>query len=330
MKNYNNYIHKHWNEYRHVADDSIDDLWIKNKYDRIGITTRKEWYILKDKKSYVISDYCNNYLLRCKKIEELYEEKGISNINCCLIKPQKGKGPTSKKTNNHDKDEIPIESKPVECLEIYDVFSFNYDDMLSCKPCNHKKWINKVNNISFERKNDMYDGSFKDMYLKFEEQYLNDKKNGNFDKMLYVLLRLATYIEDNDLNKEEKFCDGGVICNIAIITSEYIQTGILDTNINRFKYYTLEMLNSFYTTYVLFIFLNVFTCRQQKRRMTINGEIEREVWYVNLFRKRIINEPLRTTCVIPHYTTDGYGNIKLYCDVYYDTEENENTELDLL
>lgn len=314
MNNYKYLIHSYWNEYTNINDISYDDSFFIRRYNKIGIYTRKEWYILKDKHPDILIKFFD-YL---KDKEKLYDEKGISCISGSLMKTVKGCGPKDKDHKGNEPSDINDYIRPSFALE--DIFAFNIDDMLKCKPDKNVSLLNKIDNISFDRVNEIYDELFKDKYLQFKEQYELDKTNGNLDKIKYVACRLSTYAIENNLNMDENYSDGGVICNIGIITSEYIQTGILDTNIKRFENYTIEKLNEYYNTYVIFILLNIFTCCQHCYQMTIHGIIDREKWYVNLFRRRMTNKPMRSTCVLPRFIRDKYGNINLYCDTYNDCD----------
>lgn len=298
-----------WNKYDYVNNKAYDDSFFLNKYGDIDITSRKEWFIVKTE-------------LFDKK-EKLFEEHGISCIGSNLMKPGSGKGPKDK---THKGNKGDINNTIIQKFELEDSFKFNYDDMLECEPDNHKSWLYKINNISFEREKLMY-GDLRDKYLSFYKQYNKDKSNGNLKKIEDIARRLSTYILNNNLNMKENYSDGGIICNIAIIISEYIETGILNTDIKRFKNYTVEQLNGYYNTYILFILLNIFSCKQRRRKMAIKGFVIREKWYVNLFRRRITNRISRTTCVIPSFMRDMYGNIILYCDSCYDGDDELDEEM---
>ncbi len=307
--NYREIIVSCWDKYQRVNDKAYDDSFFYNKYKDVGITSRKEWFIVK------------NELFTNK--EKLFEKHGISCIGGNLMKPGSGKGPKDKRHKGKKRDES---DHIIEKFELEKSFAFNYDDMLSCEPDDNKEWLYKINNISFERERLMY-GELRDKYLSYQSQYIKDQSNGNLKKIEDIARRLSTYILKNNLNMKDNYSDGGVICNIAIIISEYIQTGILDTNIKRFENYTVKQLNKYYNTYVLFILLNIFSCKQRRKRMSIHGFVVREKWYINLFRRRITNCISRTTCVVPSFDRDIYGNIILYCDSCYDGNDELDEEV---
>lgn len=314
-------------ETKTIDDKHTDDWFFDRKYSKIGIHTRKQWYVTKTENPNILK----RFLAYLKNKESIYLEKGISCINGSLIKASRGCGPKDRDHRNKQADEIVGGSDDEytrQQFALEDIFAFNYDDMLKCEPDKYKKWLYKIDNISFDRAKDIYKTEFRNKYLEFKYQYEEDKTNGNLEKIKDIACRLSTYILENDLNKGENFSDGGVICNIAIMISEYIRTGILDTNIKRFESYTIEHINEYYNTYVVFILLNIFTCHQQCFDMTINGIVDREKWCINLFRRRLTNKTMSSTCVIPRFCKDKYGNIILYCEKYdNDSEDGMDKEM---
>lgn len=299
---------------------SWDDKWFDNKYGYYGISSRREWFLVKDEAPELYKDICDNIIERQKfnnTVDDLFNEKNIGCINGSLLKPVKGSGPKGGGPNGGDPPDIDNYITPEQALE--DIIKFDYEYMfLRCLKDKNKQFMNRIYDILFNRY--LWNEKQKEIYINYEITYNEDKKNGNLAKINEFVLRLSRYCEEKKLKNDKSYVDGGVIVYVGLIISEYIKTGILDTDIKRFEKYTIEELNEYYNTYVIFLLLNIFTCKRRKVKMTVEGKVVRELWFINLIRRRFSNKIYRTTCVLPRFDRDKYGNIVLYCDTY-DSDE---------
>lgn len=181
------------------GQNETDQKFFEKKYGNIGIKSRLQWY------SY-----------------NLHKQKGATNKQAVSIdkhvrstKGQGGSTDMSNKSNrkgNKNKKYIP-QPFPLE-----DIFDFNYKDMIECEPDTN---FNKVMNLVF---NHVYDDIEKNIEQeKWIKRYNRLKRNGKLAIINDIYQRFSTYIKQNHLSR--KWVDGSIICNVAIMTGEYIRTG---------------------------------------------------------------------------------------------------------
>ena len=113
---------------------------------------------------------------------------------------------------------------------------------------------------------------------KGEKQKENELDIEELDKINFIYKRLSTYIKENDLS--HKMVDGSVICNIALMTRKYIDTGELDTSINFFNTIDdndyIDEINQFH----LFLIRNCFISKNRFFHKYINDKPIKNWWAV--------------------------------------------------
>lgn len=283
-----------------------DDNFFKEKYNKLKIESRLDWYNLKIENPDILSKFQDhlNY------ITKLLKEKGISCISGNLMKATGKTGPTQV-INENESTDVP-EVYEHKSYNLEDIIEVDYNELFNTECDKDKKFRKRLFEIKFDRY--LIDPEKRDKYNNFASLYENDKNNGNLELINECFLKISEYANRKELKKDENYIDGGVICNLGIIISEYIKTGILNTDIDRFKHYSEKNLNEEYNTYIIFLLLSVFTCKYRRFQMLVDGVVERKKWYINLLRRRYSNRHTRTTCVIPRFISDTEGNIMLYND----------------
>ena len=307
MKDYTDFLNKKrlLEKYRRIRNKSIDDYVFERKYNKLGIHNRKEFIILKNEKPNVIK----NFQVWTDNIELIYKQKGMNCLGGRFMRACGKTGPTDMPRNNKGNADI---IHVVKQYDISDIWPVNYNKVFNTKPDNLKDYKDKLFNLRFDRY--IENEKKRKMYKRYEQIYNNDKSNSNLDIINDLILRVSKYAEESGLKRDNTYIDSGVICSISLMISERIKTGVLNTDFTRFDSYTLDELNEEYNTYIVFLVLNMLTCRQHRFQQTYNGEVLREKWYINHLQRRKTMRVMRTTCVLPIFDKDEYGNIILYDD----------------
>ena len=281
--------------------DIGDAQFLSNKY---GIDYNLEPITLKNGISITTTRY-EYYML--KKLME-YGASKLSGLN---IKHAKGGGST-KRPKNKSKNNKKRETFDPPPYNLEDIHKFNYNEMLLC---DEDKKFNKIYRIKFDH--EFYNYAQIKMYRDIEKRYNEDLKNGNIDIINSFARKLSTYIRKNKLSINEdnhNYVEGSVICNIALMISKYMNTGSFDTDVKWICKLTVKDLNDFDNIYILFLLLQIFSCKYKYKKLYINDKCYRDWWAINLIRRRDKNEDTRTLGILPKFikTADGLTNFELY------------------
>ena len=281
--------------------DIGDAQFLSNKY---GIDYNLEPITLKNGISITTTRY-EYYML--KKLME-YGASKLSGLN---IKHAKGGGST-KRPNNKSKNRKKREAFEPPPYNLEDIHKFNYNEMLLC---DEDKKFNKIYRIKFDH--EFYNYAQIKMYKDIEKRYNEDIKNGNIDIINSFARKLSTYIRKNKLSINEdnhNYVEGSVICNIALMISKYMNTGLFDTDVKWICKLNVKNLNEFDNIYILFLLLQIFSCKYKYKKLYINDKCYRDWWAINLIRRRDKNEDTRTLGILPKFikTADGMTNFELY------------------
>ena len=256
------------------------DKWIKEQkllysphfktyYENPGFKTHFEWYE-----------------------HELYKIKGATNNNENTDGPNvrhtKHQGGTSDMNNDKKYDKISkdyIKYVPPR-FDMENLFSFSYEDMFNETP-NIK--FNKLLNLVFNHKfDDIYKNIEQDKWI---EIYNEMKNNGKINIVNSFYQRLSNYIKKNKLSKE--WVDGSIICNIAIIISEYLKTNELKFDydfINNIEKYN----NDDDYRYHLWLILQCFTSKNIYHKKYISNKYIQNWWSICHLRHRISDKDMKT------------------------------------
>lgn len=273
---------------RKLQKISHDDWYFENKYKDYGIKSRYDFYIWKTNKEYGETFNLINY------------------VDKNHISKQKGTGSTDIFTENNGPSKQKVKIIPPR-FDIEDIFKFDYNEMFNYK---QNKKFNKLYSLAFNHSFSNDDKNKK--YQRFIEIYDEDLMNGNIEIINNICQRLSQYIIDNDINMS-RYVGGSVICNIALMISNYIKTGELDTSIDFICKMSEKDMNEEYNTYCLFLLCQIFTSKYHHVNQYIFGNKTKEWWRISLIRHRYSDKDMKTKGVVPIFTmTNGEINYKFY------------------
>ena len=273
---------------RQIQRTSHDDWFFKDKYKEYGIKTRYEWFVWKRNREYGETFNLINY----------------SDKN--HLSKQKGTGSSEIVNNEDTSNKERVKFVPPR-FDIEDLFKFDYNEMFNYKP---NKKFNKLYSLIFNHKFFNIDKDNK--YQRYIEIYNNDLMNGNIDIINNICQRLSQYIKDNNINISN-YIGGSIICNIALMISNYIKTGKLDTSIDFICKMTEKEMNEEYNTYCLFLLCQIFTSKYHYVDQYICGNKTKEWWRISLLRHRYSDKDMKSKGVVPIFTiSNGEINYKLY------------------
>ena len=260
---------------------SFDDWYFEEKYGKYGVKTRYEYHYF---------------------IKPLISEYGISMIDSKMLKKTKGKGSHGEghgKGKNNKK--IPFDPPR---YDVENLFKPDYDLIFSYeKDRKFRKLYKLVFNHVF------YNPESKKLYEHFHERYNNDIKNGNIDRINDICQRISRYIRDNGLSENQRFIDGSFICNIAVIISEYMKTGKINTDIKRINNMNVDTLNNDDNIYYLFLLSQIFTTKYHYKKMFFKGRYIRDWWAICMIRRRITDKDFKSKGILPRFVIDENKNI---------------------
>lgn len=269
---------------RTIPRTSHDDWFFEKKYGYLGIKSRYDFFVWKKNKEY----------------GEVYNLVNYKDRN--HVSKQKGTGSTDVPDNTDESNKEYTKFEPPR-FDIENLFKFNYEEAFNYKPNKKfKKLYSLVFNHNFynDKKNEKYND-----YIKI---YNNDLINGNIDKINDLLQRVSQYIIDNNINMD-KYVGGSVICVIALMISNYINTGILNTSIDFICKMTEKEMNEEYNSYCLFLLCQVFTTKYHIVNQYISGSLTKKKWKINLIRHRYSDKDMKTKGVCPVFTINSLGEI---------------------
>lgn len=273
---------------RQIKRTSYDDWFFKDKYKEYGINSRYDWFIWKTNREYGETFNLINY----------------SDKN--HLSKQKGTGSSEIVINEDTSNKERVKFIPPR-FDIEDLFKFDYNEMFNYKP---NKKFNKLYSLVFNHK--FFNTDKDKKYQRYIEIYNDDIMNGNIDTINNICQRLSQYIKDNNINKSN-YVGGSIICNIALMISNYIKTGKLDTSINFICKMSESDMNEEYNTYCLFLLCQVFTSTYHYVDQYICGNKTKEWWRINLLRHRLSDKDMKSKGVVPIFTiSNGEINYKLY------------------
>lgn len=259
--------------------DDKDLEWLNKKYPGYDFKTRKEWYI---------------YVVHKKKGATLRQDQPVDNNNT-RAKKNTGAGSTDLPPHGHT-DTGPYKKYIPPRLDMEKIFDFNYNDMLNCEP--NKKFI-KLNSLIFQHR--FFNDEKQEQYNRFVEIY-NELNNEELEKINYIYQRLSSYIIKNKLSR--KFVDGSIICNIALMTRKYIDTGEIDTSIDFFNKVEddeyMDELNQFH----LFLIRNCFISKNRFFHKYINGDPVKNWWAVCKLAHRHSDKDMKTKSLSEPFRND--------------------------
>lgn len=177
-----------------------DKEFFENKYSHLGINSRLQWY------SYNIHKQKGATRKQNVKVDKhVRSTKGQGGSSDY---PGNNKGYSGRKNKRYVPPPFAIEN----------IFDFSYEDMIKCEP---NKKFNKVLHLVFNH--DYYDDEKNTEQEKWIEKLESLEDTGQLKTINEIYQRLSTYIKNNKLSR--KWIDGSVICNIAIMISEYLRCG---------------------------------------------------------------------------------------------------------
>lgn len=171
-------------------------------------------------------------------------------------------------------------------FDMEDLFSFSYEDMINEKP---NKRFNNLKNLVFNH--DFDDEEKQAEYDRFVERYNSMMKDGSIDIVDDIYKRLSSYMKRNKISS--KWVDGSVICNIAVMIAEYVNTGIFKYDydfINNIKSYNENEDFRFH----LFLILQCFTSKNIYYKQYISGKYIRNWWAICHLRHRYSDLDMKT------------------------------------
>jgi hypothetical protein len=262
-----------------------DDPWFIEKYKDIGISGREEFRLV--------------YKPLLEKGEPCTFSQNI----------KKGKGHGSSDTPQHDDPREKRKNKKFvpPRFDIEGLFDFKYDDMFNSPP---NKKFNKLNHIVFNH--DYYYEEDKELYKRYVKIYDEWKSNGNLEKVNDFVQRLSSYVWKNKLNTENKV-GGGVICAIAIMISNYIRTGKLNTNLEEINKLNIDELNTEMNKFCLFLLCQVITTKHHWVELYSNGRSVKDKPFVICYmRHRVTLRDYKSKNIIPSFHKEEDGSISFY------------------
>ena len=310
---YSEDLKKLWFKYNLIEDKSYDDHFFLYKYGRYGIHTRKEWFICKENLDIYELVYDIDY------IEKLYKEKGATYINANL-KSIKGRGSGGDPTPGSSR-----ETKKRTTWSRYnveDLYSFNYKEWLN----SGRRKYDKIYRIKFNHV--FYDDIGRKYYRRFEEMYNEWLLNGKIDIFNEFVEKLDKYLTTNKLKTKNDYFDSSVICNIGLIISKYIKTGILEDNIDFILKMNIQEMNGETNMFCLFLLFQIFSARQHSYIQYIKGyrrpkyiideetgkKIEIPWKIIHCIRRRESDKDYKSKGIIPKFilNEDGSYSFVLY------------------
>lgn len=191
-------------------------------------------------------------------------------------------------------------------FDIEELFNFDYNDMFNSVP--NKKFDN-LNNIIFNH--DYYSKEDKKLYERYVNIYDEWKSNGNLEKVNDFVQRLSSYIWKNKLNTENKV-GGGVICAIAIMISDYIRTGTLNTNLEEINKLDIDELNTEMNKFCLFLLCQVITTKHHYVNLHVNGISVKKLFIICYMRHRVTLKDYKSKNILPSFYKEEDGSISFY------------------
>lgn len=258
-----------------------DDWYFIEKYKDIGISGRYEF----------------------RKIYMPFKEKGEPYTFSQNVKKVKGRGSSEQPQHDDSRKKGTHKKFVPPRFDIEELFDFKYDDMFNSQP---NKKFNKLNHIIFNH--DYYYQNDKETYQRYIQLYDEWKSNGNLEKMNDFVQRLSSYIWKNKLNTENKV-GGGVICAIAIMISNYLRTGTLNTNIDEINKLGIDELNTEMNKFCLFLLCQVITTKHHWVNLHINGYSVKDWYIICYMRHRVTMRDYKSKNIIPSFYKDEDGNI---------------------
>ena len=173
-------------------------------------------------------------------------------------------------------------------FDMQNLFDFNYEDMINEKP---NKRFDKVMNLVFNHK--YYTVSQIMEQKEWINRYNKIKETGELQSIKNFYQKLSNYIIKNKLHSKENWVDGSVICNIAIIISEYVKTGELKTDydfINNINKYNEDDDYRFH----LWLILQCFTSKNKYYKKYIGINYIRDWWAICHLRHRHSDKDMKT------------------------------------
>lgn len=258
------------------------------RYKDYGINSWNDWFIWKTNKEYGETINLINYTDK----NHLSKHKGTGSSEVIV---------NEDRSNKERVKYIPPR------FDIEDLFKFDYNEMFNYKP---NKKFNKLYSLVFNHK--FFNTDKDKKYQMYIDIYNNDLMNGNIDIINNICQRLSQYITDNKISSS-KYIGGSVICNIALMISNYIKTGILDTSIDFICKMTEKEMNEEYNTYCLFLLCQIFTSKYHYVNQYIRDNKTKEWWRISLLRHRYSDKDMKSKGVVPIFTMiNGEINYKLY------------------
>lgn len=252
---------------RFISKISSDDWWFAENCKEKGVKSRYEHFVYKEHlkcgATYLTNDLNKN-------------RRGL-----------KGGGSTTKGKRRGRRDSPNIKFNPPR-YDIENLFKFNYNDMLNCKPDTK---FNKVKSLVFNH--EYYNDEQNEEYQTFIEMYNNlSNKELNFINDVYQ--RLSTYIKLNDIDNTI-FVDGSIICNIALMISKYLKTGEIDTSMNYFNQMSNNDCNlSIENKFHLFLIRQCFTTKNHYYKQYISDCFIKDWWAICHIRRRHSDRDMRS------------------------------------
>lgn len=266
-----------------------ENNFFSKKYKDYNIKTRHDWFVWKTNREYGETFNLINY-----------NDKNHLN-------KQKGTGTSDYPSRNDDGKKEYTKFIPPR-FDIENLFKFNYHEMFNYKP---NKKFNKIYSLVFNH--EFYNNDMNEKYQRFIEIYNEDLMNGNIDKINNICQRLSQYIKDNNICNEPNFVGGSIICNIALMISNYVKTETLDTSIDFICKMNDSEMNEEYNQYCLFLLCQIFTSKYHYVDQYICGMKTKEWWRINLIRHRHSDRDMKSKGVIPKFTINsGEINYVMY------------------
>ena len=267
---------------RTISRTSHDDWFFE--YGHLGIKSRYDFFVWKKNKEY----------------GEIYNLINYKDRN--HVSKQKGTGSTDVLSDSDNSNKEYTKFEP-QRFDIENLFKFNYEEAFNYKP---NKRFKKLYSLVFNHK--FYNDKKNEKYNDYIKIYNNDLINGNIDKINDLLQRISQYIIDNNINMNH-YVGGSVICVIALMISNYINNGILNTSIDFICKMTEKEMNEEYNSYCLFLLCQVFTTKYHIVNQYISGSLTKKKWKINLIRHRYSDKDMKTKGICPVYTINNFGEI---------------------
>lgn len=256
-------------EYERITNEY--NKFIYNKYyKKYGLKTWDDWFIWSKHKPKGATYKTYNEVE--KNVRSTKGQGGSSDF------PRRGE-------SNNDKRGKYI-TKP---YDLQNLFSFNYKNMINEDP-NVK--FNKLMNLVFNHTFD--DRKKQEEQNQFIETYNEMKGDGRLEIINTIYQKLSNYIIKNKLHSENVFVDGSVICNIAIMISNYMKNGKINYDydfLNNIEKYNDDYDNRFH----LWLILQCFTSKNKYYKKYIGKKyFVRDWWAICHLRHRHSNKDMKT------------------------------------